>query len=103
MDRVPAWAPLLVIYSDADAVVAPSAVDAYVDGRDDATGLCKFADVPHVHGTLLRPNEYANFLDLHMAGAYIPAAARPAYQANAALGLRVANSYALGNRHGQTT
>lgn len=91
-DAVPTWAPVLVFYSEADAVVSAVNVDAYLDTRDDATGMCKFADTPHVHGSVLRPNKYAAMLDLHMSGAYIPAAAKPAYYANAYLGLRTANS-----------
>ena len=95
-DAIPRWVPLLVVYSEADAVIAHGEIDAYVDSRDDATGILKFSDTPHVTGFALRPRRYAASLDNLLNGFYIPPKAKPLYFANTRLGLRRANTYANG-------
>ena len=97
-DALPLWLPVLVVYSEADAVIDHGKIDAYLDSRDDATGICKFHDTPHVTSFALRPRAYATYLENLVAGFYIPRKAKPMYFANAKLGLRGANTHGPGDR-----
>ncbi|KAH8051322.1 hypothetical protein JL720_15193 [Aureococcus anophagefferens] len=92
-DAIPRWVPLLVVYSEADAVIAHGEIDAYVDSRDDATGILKFSDTPHVTG--FAPPARSRRRSTTCSTAYIPQG-QALYFANTRLGLRRANTYANG-------